>query len=222
MLIGNLCDYSIQEYETLKPQVEALFPVGLTVKEARAMLSRIGVKEIKQVPIYERDKDQYVFKDEQPVLLKSQMLLGIVNCQLPDQNMNWWRIETFVDEEGRVGEAGFYVFIGDENFAKRDIPLKASYIIGSSILRKAIRSLFLARFPDWNLLQKHLLDGGFEVYEEKQWSTPSTKRFVVKNITGYTKILSIRKTARRLPGKTVRQIAGVVVDSSGKVLKIPD
>ena len=47
MLIGNLCDYSIQEYETLKPQVEALFPVGLTVKEARAMLSRIGVKEIK-------------------------------------------------------------------------------------------------------------------------------------------------------------------------------
>ena len=227
--INNFCDYSITDYETIKPKIEAYFPVGLSRLNVKRRLKIIGVNEINTIQMYERIPNpdlkpwiknnkivksevrlKAVMKNNKPVMSDEYILFGDTECKLPDKNKNYWRVEVYLDEDRKIDETSFYVLAQDENFASRNIPLRPSFSSGGGNLTKAIRSLTETGFKDKDKLKQYLLDAGFVVKER-----PVTRNlFVYMPSPLSLNLLSLRRYA------SYEISTMVVIDDAGKVVKV--
>jgi hypothetical protein len=227
--INNFCDYSIADYESIKPKIEAYFPVGLSRLNVKRRLKSIGVTEINTIQMYERIPNpdlkpwvinnkivksevrlKAVMKNNKPVLSNEYILFGDTECQLPDKNKNNWRVEIYLDEDRKIDETSFYVLAQGENFASRNIPLRPSYSSGGKSLTKAIRSLTETQFKEKEILKQYLLDAGFIVKE----------RPVTRNLFVYmpSPLDLNRLSLRRY--QTFEISTMVVIDDVGKIVKV--
>ena len=166
MKLRNLCDYAITDYDAIKSDVESLFPIGMATDEARARLSEfkcVGQVNTHDLPKIENGK--YVVENEQIVMSNAKYFSAEVVCPLSHGNKNKWVLAFHADETGHIVEMDFFVVIDDENFAKRGISLKASYVAGEYAIAKAINSIAVSRFPDWDRLKNALRRNGFQVPE---------------------------------------------------------
>lgn len=175
----DLCSYSISDYELMRHEIETFFQ-GQNLDGAYSDFSRLGIKETKEYQLLERKNGKVVVQDGNAVMSEEKLLIGRTECPLPNSNKNIWQIEIHVDELGGIIETGFYVFIEDQNFFSRGIPLKASYIGSNAALSSAILSLSEKLFPDWELLKQHLLQAGFlvteKVYENSKQKSASVRK----------------------------------------------
>jgi hypothetical protein len=228
--INNFCDYSISDYESLKPKIEAYFPVGLSRLNVKRRLKSIGVNERKTIQMYERIPNpdlkpwvknnkivksearlEAVYKNNKYVMSDEYILFGLTECQLPDKNKNNWQIEVYLDEEGNIDESSFFVWAEDENFASRNIPLRPSFSFGGEHLKKLIRSLTETQFEDKEKLKQYLLDAGFVVKE----------RSGTRNLFVYMPSpLELNQLSTRRYIYFDDMSIMIVIDEAGKIVKV--
>lgn len=162
--ISDLCSYDLSDYDTLKPLVEKVFLEEPTAARAHQVFKTFGNFEYlgtQELPLI-RD-GRFVPGEGQYLLSGEKIFGGKVVCEKPFNNKDvWW----FYVHEGTSGEMlnlDFYVLIDDENFAKRDIPLRPQYFADSHIFRAALHNIIDERAPPIQVLVDQLVGNGFSV-----------------------------------------------------------
>ncbi len=216
--IPSLCDYAITDYEKIKPEILALFPVGMSEKQLRKQLAVFPLEEIRgekiiELPIPKIENGKYVFMNNEVVMSKAKLIGIFVKCDLPYKNVNRWNLVFYVDGTGKLLEKEFNVTIDDENFAKRNIELKAEYVSSEDVIAKVIHSLAASRFLDWGSLSEYLRFSGFDVSDNIAKKTANIARYRVEKKPNLDQLGAQYFASEGL-------LAIVWVDQSGKVLQV--
>ncbi len=215
MPLKEFCSYSISDYDSIRNEVEALFRNGMKMAEARVMISRLGLIKIDELQLVETRNRRAVVVDGKPVMSKEKLISALIECPLPENNKNIWKLILYVSDFDRIRESGFYIAVDDQNFASRDVPLRAAYVGSNKILSSAIRSLVKTRFPQWKALKQYLLQAGFRVIERKIENSKESSALIKKPV-------DFNRLAIRVMGGSDGLQSGVAIGENGMILKVFD
>jgi len=219
MLSKNLCDYAITDYEKIKPEILSMFPIGMSEEELRKRLAEFPLSEARGKKIYEQpllkiENGQRVVENGEVVWSKkAKYLFAMIECKLPDNNKNRWSFEFLMDESGVISENIFVVSVDDENFAKRNIELKVSYLAGSTIIAKVISSIATENYPDWNSLRDYLSASGLSPSKKPTLTDDGNKSYTVYLNSDLLDSLYLKI------GPGVNWRITVIVDKNGKFIR---
>jgi len=211
--LKEFCSYSISDYDSIRNEVEALFRNGLKLAEARVKISQLGLKKIDELQLIETKNRRAVVIDGKPVVSKEKLISALIECSLPENNKNIWKLILYVSASDRIRESGFYIGVDDQKFASRGVPLRAAYVGSDKIQSSVIRSLVKSRFPQWKALKQYLLQAGFRVIERKIENSKESAA-TIKNPGDFNR-LSVR-----VAGGTFGLQAGVTIGENGMVLNV--
>ncbi|PLX34957.1 MAG: hypothetical protein C0605_11910 [Hyphomicrobiales bacterium] len=175
--VKSLCDYSFQDLSKIRQQYEALFPRGMKLDAAKALLKKLGASEIDKWPMFEYRWWVVIWQldfwelflfigSPENITNDKDLTIGNFECH-PGKGLTtkWYMLLT--SSKGQIERRELAVYLEDQNFASRGIDLKPGLFWGYDNCRLAIRSLTKTRkYGNWDLLKPYLIAAGFKLDTE--------------------------------------------------------
>jgi len=193
MDITDFCKYGLSDYETLKPSIEKMFLSEPNISKAKSIIETIkNKKNVKEYELPKIKNRRVVSENGKLVFSGEKLILWTVPCNKKFKNKDIWYFIFHVGLGGEIKNFDFTVHIEDENFAKRDVPLKPNYLYGRKDLSKAIVGLVGEKNLSIDSLVGMLKSNGFLV-ERRDQKTGGDIEYLItgKNIRHWRSVLPV-------------------------------